>query len=204
VGGKGGFWLYIRCCDREYGRSDPSRWPRGTFYQQTLAITSSTSGGRSVGIVRSRTQTWSKVNKVLYWDIFEGGGGSSRTQEIKNQLNQSPCWDLNPSPPEWETWVFKVRIYTRTWSKFRTASGSWQFWRDENTTHNCWVKRRRGNTCTELACIFRSIAYCPLQQFPLQVAEGEGPTMKYEDTRFCAIIGNTGELLCAEWRDCRF
>jgi hypothetical protein len=35
---------------REYGRRDPSRWP------QTLALISPTSGGRSVGIVRSRTQ----------------------------------------------------------------------------------------------------------------------------------------------------
>jgi hypothetical protein len=43
--------------NREYGREDPSRWPRGTLYQQKLAITSPTSGSRSVGIVRSRTQT---------------------------------------------------------------------------------------------------------------------------------------------------
>jgi hypothetical protein len=41
---------------REYGRRDPSRWPRGTLYPQTLALTSPTGGGRSVGIVRSRTQ----------------------------------------------------------------------------------------------------------------------------------------------------
>jgi hypothetical protein len=41
----------------KYGRKDPSRWPRGTFYPHKLAITSPTSGGRSVGIVRSRTQT---------------------------------------------------------------------------------------------------------------------------------------------------
>jgi hypothetical protein len=41
---------------REYGRRDPSRWPRGTLFQQELALTSPTSGGRSVGIVRSRTQ----------------------------------------------------------------------------------------------------------------------------------------------------
>jgi hypothetical protein len=41
---------------REYSRRDPSRWQRGTFYPQKLALTSSTSGGRSVGIVRSRTQ----------------------------------------------------------------------------------------------------------------------------------------------------
>jgi hypothetical protein len=42
--------------NREYCRRDPSRWPRGTLYPQKLALTSSTSGGRSVGIVRSRTQ----------------------------------------------------------------------------------------------------------------------------------------------------
>jgi hypothetical protein len=41
---------------REYGRRDPSRWSRGTLYPQNFAITSLTSGGRSVGIVRSRTQ----------------------------------------------------------------------------------------------------------------------------------------------------
>jgi hypothetical protein len=41
----------------EYGRGDPSRWPRGTLHPQNLALTSPTSGGRSVGIVRSPTQT---------------------------------------------------------------------------------------------------------------------------------------------------
>jgi hypothetical protein len=41
---------------REYGRRDPSRWPRGTFYPQKLSLTSPTSGGRSVGVIRSRTQ----------------------------------------------------------------------------------------------------------------------------------------------------
>jgi hypothetical protein len=34
-----------------------ARWPRGTLYQQKLAITSPTSGDRSVSIVRSRTET---------------------------------------------------------------------------------------------------------------------------------------------------
>jgi hypothetical protein len=41
---------------REYGRRDPSRLPRGTLYAQMLALTSSASGDRSVGIVHSRTQ----------------------------------------------------------------------------------------------------------------------------------------------------
>jgi hypothetical protein len=41
---------------REYGRRDPSRWPRGTLYPQKLALTSLPSGCRSVGVVRSRTK----------------------------------------------------------------------------------------------------------------------------------------------------
>jgi hypothetical protein len=41
---------------REYDRRDPSRWPRVTLYLQKLALTLPTIGGRSVGIVRSRTQ----------------------------------------------------------------------------------------------------------------------------------------------------
>jgi hypothetical protein len=40
----------------EYGRRDPSLWSHGTVYPQKLALTSSTSGGRSAGIVHSRTQ----------------------------------------------------------------------------------------------------------------------------------------------------
>jgi hypothetical protein len=41
---------------REYGRRHPSRWPRGAHYPQKSALTLLTSSGRSVGIVRSRTQ----------------------------------------------------------------------------------------------------------------------------------------------------
>jgi hypothetical protein len=41
---------------REYGRRDPSRWPRGTLYPQKLALTSPAIGGRSAGIGCSRTQ----------------------------------------------------------------------------------------------------------------------------------------------------
>jgi hypothetical protein len=38
------------------GRGDSLRWPRDTLYLLKLAITSPTSGGRSVGIVRWRTK----------------------------------------------------------------------------------------------------------------------------------------------------
>jgi hypothetical protein len=37
----------------EYGRRDPSRWPRGTLFSQKLTLTSPTSVVRSDGIVRS-------------------------------------------------------------------------------------------------------------------------------------------------------
>jgi hypothetical protein len=42
--------------NRDYGRRDPSRPPRGTLHLQKLALTSLTCGGRLVGIVRSRIQ----------------------------------------------------------------------------------------------------------------------------------------------------
>jgi hypothetical protein len=42
--------------NREYGRNDQSHCPRSTLYPQKLTLTSETSGGGSVGIVRSRTQ----------------------------------------------------------------------------------------------------------------------------------------------------
>jgi hypothetical protein len=42
---------------REYGRRDPSRWPRGTLYPQKLSLSSPTTCSRSVGIVHSRTQS---------------------------------------------------------------------------------------------------------------------------------------------------
>jgi hypothetical protein len=42
---------------REYGSRETSGWPRGTtLYPQNLALSSRTSGGRSVGIVGSLTQ----------------------------------------------------------------------------------------------------------------------------------------------------
>jgi hypothetical protein len=42
--------------NREYCRRYPLRWPRNTLYPQKLALTSPTSGGRSVGIVRLRAK----------------------------------------------------------------------------------------------------------------------------------------------------
>jgi hypothetical protein len=48
--------MNTRFGDREYGRMDPSLWPRGTLYPKKLVLTSPTIGARSVSIVRLRTQ----------------------------------------------------------------------------------------------------------------------------------------------------
>jgi hypothetical protein len=52
--------------NRDYGRWDPLRWPRDSLYQLKLALTSPTSCGSSVGIVRLRTKTRSSVHTRIY------------------------------------------------------------------------------------------------------------------------------------------
>jgi hypothetical protein len=54
---------------RKYCRTDPSRWPRGTLYRHKLSLTSPTSGGQSVSIVRSRTKAMESYNYFNgeYW-----------------------------------------------------------------------------------------------------------------------------------------
>jgi hypothetical protein len=76
--------------NRINGRRNPLSWPRDTLYQQKLVLTSPTSGGRLVGIIRLRTKSlgiflWVRTlyltfmedhklrifeNRVLRW-IFE-------------------------------------------------------------------------------------------------------------------------------------
>jgi hypothetical protein len=60
--------------NRECGCRDPSCCPRGTLSPQTLALTLSTSGGRSVSIVRSRTQAtdfYSDMKTKMYTVFFQ-------------------------------------------------------------------------------------------------------------------------------------
>jgi hypothetical protein len=66
---------------REYGRRDPSH---GTLYPQKLALTSPTSGGRSVGIVRSRTQVTSPPPRADGLAASLGGGHRSVTKAVSS------------------------------------------------------------------------------------------------------------------------
>jgi hypothetical protein len=45
----------------EYGHGNPLRWPRNTLYPRKLALSSPTGGGRSVGIVHSRTKAMESI-----------------------------------------------------------------------------------------------------------------------------------------------
>jgi hypothetical protein len=52
------------------GRGDPLRWPRDTLYPLKLALTSSTSGGPSVGIIRWRTKAPEFFNSFQLLEIM--------------------------------------------------------------------------------------------------------------------------------------
>jgi hypothetical protein len=51
--------------NRDYDRRDPSRWPCGTLCSPKLAPTSSTSGGRSIGILLSITKATESLISVI-------------------------------------------------------------------------------------------------------------------------------------------
>jgi hypothetical protein len=57
---------WIRLILYVQGHGDSLRWPRDTLYPLKLALTSPTSDGRSVGIVRWRT----KASKFVFFLVF--------------------------------------------------------------------------------------------------------------------------------------
>jgi hypothetical protein len=54
--------------NQKYGRGDQLRLPRDTVYPQELALTSPSSDGRSVGILRSQTQA-TEFSFLVYYLI---------------------------------------------------------------------------------------------------------------------------------------
>jgi hypothetical protein len=64
--------------NREYGRRDPSRSPHVTLYPQKLALTSPTNGGRSDGIVHSRTQAMEIFLTPLLHRLHPSNGKQQR------------------------------------------------------------------------------------------------------------------------------
>jgi hypothetical protein len=78
--------------NREYCRRDPSRWPRGTLYLQKLAITSPSSGGCSVGIVRSRTQTMEVSLVSTDCSEYSSGDPKLLSQSCSRHIHSAGWW----------------------------------------------------------------------------------------------------------------
>jgi hypothetical protein len=66
--------------NREYSRGDPLPWPRETLYLQKLAPTWPTCRGRSVGIVRLRTENTGFCCCCCYCRIVELYGRLRRSR----------------------------------------------------------------------------------------------------------------------------
>jgi hypothetical protein len=112
---------------REYGRRDPSRWPRDKLYPQKLALTSLTSGGRSVGIVRARTQA-----TEFSFGFFQGGLSTGFSRYNLRCGNFKPFPAFTPFRPELVSTqplyamvpgegLFRLKLNSVAWVRERTA-----------------------------------------------------------------------------------
>jgi hypothetical protein len=101
---------------------DPSRWPRGPLYPQKLTLSSPRSGGRSVGIVRSRTQGTDLLllfcrlrgysvaalpaTSVLHWEVIISG----RDLRVGGKGLEAPSHDNWMRVELDELWVTKTKF----------------------------------------------------------------------------------------------
>jgi hypothetical protein len=78
---------------REYDRRDPSRRPPAILYAQKLALTSPTSGGRSVAIVRSQSQDTVFVCLFVHtgWDSLDGGSARPKASTYTRDNIKTSC-----------------------------------------------------------------------------------------------------------------
>jgi hypothetical protein len=84
----------------EYGRKDPSRWYRGALYPKKLALTSPTSGGRSVAIVRLRIQATEP--KKLALSSPTSGGRSVAIVRLRIQATEFFIGRWDPLEEQYE------------------------------------------------------------------------------------------------------
>jgi hypothetical protein len=110
----------------EYGRRDPLCWPRDISYAYNWALTSPTSGGRSVGIVRSRTESH-RVCFVLDWDSF------TLLQIIQNKKDPAVThlariWEIQEPAHIWWYWEIHRVIWNGTKPQIFLEARSFTRW----------------------------------------------------------------------------
>jgi hypothetical protein len=80
-------------------RGDPLRWPRNTLYPQKLALTSPTSDGRSVGIVRLRT----KATEFICINMYCGNFPQCKADNSHRVAEAGDIYTLQIAAWLWET-----------------------------------------------------------------------------------------------------
>jgi hypothetical protein len=110
-------------------RENPLRWPHDTLYPQKQALTSPTSGDRSVGIVRSRTKA-TEFSLVFRWLAFRSRVRGSYTLDFilysreqrtflaKAVIKSSVFWDITPCTP--------LKVSRRFGGKYRLHLQDWR------------------------------------------------------------------------------
>jgi hypothetical protein len=91
---------------------DPSRCLRGTFYPQTLALSSPTSCGRSVGIVRSRTQATEFSFSLVSYIISRKVTFFPNRYELHQAPSQYFILAYNKKPRKINNVLSKIKVRT--------------------------------------------------------------------------------------------
>jgi hypothetical protein len=127
------------------GRGDSLHWLRDTLYPLKLALTSPTSGGRSVGIVRWRTKPRSffKRSYICRLDVHEWHNVNASFREYRARSSKSECggalWTVGAVPAavnecNWKIYPANIRFVS--WQHTRDISGCIFFLNKDNLHHN--------------------------------------------------------------------
>jgi hypothetical protein len=83
--------------NREYGRRNPLRWPCDTLYQQKLALTSPTSDGHSVGIVRLLTMATKFVLYIFTVMYVPDNMRHTHILSFFTKFSRNARWGISPT-----------------------------------------------------------------------------------------------------------
>jgi hypothetical protein len=125
-------------------RGDLLCWPRDTLYPQKLALTSPTSGGRSVGIVRLRTKGDGVFISLKIRVARQRKSKSLETpdlEELKRTRNQA-CRQTISYPDIWSATYHKVPslkafLYFRAFISIDFLRGLWWWYKGLSGQHSC-------------------------------------------------------------------
>jgi hypothetical protein len=129
--------------NREYGCRNPSRWPRGILYPKKLARISPTSGGHSVGIVRSRTKDmeFSFSACVCVW-------GGACTCKIHPNTPTSSTFASRSEGSFYKCWLYKEDL-RNIWD---SRTFSLHDWRVQRLGHSNNSECSSTAVCTSMCC----------------------------------------------------